>query len=223
MLSSSMSMRRIAKVLKVNRKTVKRKLIYLAKKAKLEHQDFLKTLQQNKIMHIQFDDLITMEHTKLKPLSVTMAVDAKTRKFLGVDVSPIPAFGLLAEKSRKKYGFRKSEHQKGLTKIFDNLKNIADKNVLIESDEHPFYPKFTKEYFPHAKHKRYKGGRGCVVGQGELKRLNYDPLFTLNHNFAMLRANINRLVRKTWCTTKRPDMLLNHLMIYINYHNQYLV
>ena len=30
-----------------------------------------------------------------------------------------------------------------------------------------------------------KGRRGCVIGQGELKRGGYDPLFALNLNYAL--------------------------------------
>ncbi|EQC44199.1 hypothetical protein [Bacteriovorax sp. Seq25_V] len=49
------------------------------------------------------------------------------------------------------------------------------------------------KYFPEAEYRRYKGGRGCIAGQGELKKLRFDPLFTLNHTCAMFRSNINRL------------------------------
>jgi hypothetical protein len=58
-----------------------------------------------------------------------------------------------------------------------------------------------------------------VTGQGELKKTTHDPLFAINHTLAMLRANINRLIRRTWCTTKKPERLIDHLWIYIRYHN----
>ena len=194
----------------------------MAKKSEIGHCKFLMKLRQNPVTHLQFDDLITIEHTKLKPLSVSLAVDAKTRAILGAKVSRIAAFGHLAEMSRKKYGHRKSTHSQSLDKLFQQIKSSVSRDALIESDEHTFYPKVVSKYFPHAKHKRYKGGRGCVVGQGELKKLHFDPLFMLNHTCAMLRANINRLIRKTWCTTKDPVMLQKHLQIYIRYHNSTL-
>jgi hypothetical protein len=34
----------------------------------------------------------------------------------------------------------------------------------------------------------------------------------------MFRANINRLVRRTWCTTKTLESLENHLMIFVDYY-----
>jgi hypothetical protein len=39
----------------------------------------------------------------------------------------------------------------------------------------------------------------------------------------MLRANINRLFRRTWCTTKKPERLEQHLAVYMDFHNRVLV
>jgi hypothetical protein len=57
------------------------------------------------------------------------------------------------------------------------------------------------------------------VGQGELKRGGFDLLFALNHSCAMVRDNLKRLSRRTWCTTKRPDRLQCLLNLYICAHN----
>jgi len=222
LLSASVSMRRSAKILKIHRTTVKRKVKFLAMKARLSQKKFLQKIN-GQVSSMQFDDLITIEHTKLKPLAVTLAVDTEKRFILGAQVSTIPAFGLLAKRSRQKYGRRKSTHKKGLEKLFVEIKDSIKANALIESDKDTTYPPFVKKHFPHAKYETYKGGRGCVAGQGELKKLYFDPLFTLNHTCAILRANINRLVRKTWCTTKDPEMLKNHLDIFIDYYNSQLL
>jgi hypothetical protein len=81
--------------LNIHRTTVERKLIYLAKKANKSQHEFLKELR-GKVTHLQFDDLITSEHTKMKPLTISLAVDAKRRYILGTAVAPIGAFGHLA-------------------------------------------------------------------------------------------------------------------------------
>lgn len=216
-------MRRCAKILSIHRITVKRKLVFLAAQARIDQARLLKLLQGDRVLELQFDDLITSHHTKLKPLSVSAAVDASRRYILGAEISVIPAFGHLAELSRKKYGRRANLHRIGMQKLFEKIQSCVDPKALIKSDEHKAYPEFVTKFFPEAKHQRYKGGRGCVAGQGELKKLHYDPLFALNHSFAMMRANINRLFRRTWCTTKDPQMLKNHLDIYISFHNTYLV
>lgn len=219
LLCSGVSMRRCARLLKVHRTTVERKLVYLAKKAELSQAAFLVSLQGS-VQHLQFDDLITSEHTKLKPLTVSLAVDAKHRWILGAEVESLAAFGLLATLSRKKYGRRPTKHVQGLRRLFAKITPAIAADARVESDEHSNYPPIVAAYLPGRDYQRYPGGRGAIVGQGELKKLKFDPLFTLNHTCAMLRANVNRLIRKTWCTTKSPAMLQRHLMIYVDFHNQ---
>ncbi|MFK7856570.1 MAG: hypothetical protein AB8B79_20815 [Granulosicoccus sp.] len=38
----------------------------------------------------------------------------------------------------------------------------------------------------------------------------------MNHSFANIRAKVNRLNRRTWCTTKLPERLADHIDIYID-------
>jgi transposase-like protein len=222
-LASGVSMRRSALIINIHRTTVDRKLRYLAEKSRRIHAELLKKIGTDKTRHLQFDDLITTEHTKLKPLSITLAVDAKRRFILGAEVSRIPAFGHLAALSRRKYGKRQSTHKEHLDKLLEKITPFVEREARIESDEHHLYAPFVKKHFPFAEYVQFKGGRGAIVGQGELKKLHNDPLFMLNHTCAMLRANINRLIRKTWCTTKNPERLQDHLDIYIAFHNTILV
>ena len=130
----------------------------------------------------------------------------------------MPAKGLLAKRARKKYGPRKDGRKRARRKLFSCLQQNILPAALIESDENPHYPPDVKEFFPTAHHQTYKGRRGCVVGQGELKEGGFDPLFSLNHTAAMLRANMNRLFRRTWCTTKKLTELDNHIAIYAMAH-----
>ena len=185
-------------------------------------KDFFFKFKKYKVTHLQIDDLITKENSKLKPLSVSIAVDADRRYILGAVVSKIPAFGHLAKEGKKKYP-RKCDHKNGLEQLFTELKDVIHPNAMIYSDEHKKYPEFVSKYFSKAQHERFKSERGCVAGLGELKKVRFDPLFAINHTCAMLRANINRLVRKTWCTTKDPRRLQDHLDIFISfYNNEYL-
>jgi hypothetical protein len=171
---------------------------------------------------VEFDDLETFEHTKCKPLSVTLAVEHGTRRVLGVKVSRMPAKGLLSKKARVKYGQRVDERSEGRKKLFEQITPLIKESGTIKSDSNPHYRSSVKRHFPQAKYLQYLGKRGAIVGQGELKRVKFDPLYSLNHTCAKLRADINRLVRKTWCTTKRADRLEMHLVLYVNYHNKSL-
>jgi transposase-like protein len=223
LLSSGISMRRCALVLKINRKTVERKLKFLAMKARLTQSTFLESLKNQKLQNLQFDDLITNEHTKLKPLSVPIVVDPVSRKIIALEVSSIAAFGHLSKISKKKYGKRKNNHKEKLMDLFEKIKPIVDEKALIRSDEHRSYKEIINYYFPESHYKQYKSRRAYIAGQGEMKVGGNDPLFYINHTCAMLRANVNRLIRRSWCTTKNPERLKDHLDIFVSFYNhQYL-
>ena len=221
LLVSGVSQRRIALLLKLDLKTVARKFIFTGILAK----NCLTFSQKSYPLcaEIQFDDLETSEHTKLKPLSVTLAVEKKTRRILGCEVSQMPAKGHLAKIARKKYGKRPDQRYEGREKLFKKIEPLIHENALIESDENPHYPWHVKAHFPKASHQTHKGQRGSVVGQGELKKIRFDPLFSLNHTCASFRANINRLFRRTWCTTKKRDRLDLHIALYSVFHNENLL
>lgn len=219
-LASAGSLRRAAKTLHLNRKTVARKLMALGFEAEYLLEEGNR--QQPRAITMEFDDLETFEHTKCKPLSVTLAVESGTRRILGLEVSSMAAKGLLVEKA-KKYGPRYDGRARARALLFKRLQNLVTENAVIKSDNNPHYPSDVKRFFPRAKHVTFEGKRGSLGGQGELKKVRFDPLFSLNHTCAMLRANVNRLIRKTWCTTKRADRLRAHLMIYAHYHNESLL
>jgi hypothetical protein len=221
-LCSGVSQRRAAILLRVNRKTVVRHLRFLAVEKRKAHENFLKQYESNPLTTIQFDDLETSEHTKCKPLSVTLAVDPIGRKILDFRVSQMPAKGRLVHMALKKYGPRKDKRSEGWNELMKALKPIVHPNATWTSDENPHYPRHLKRHHPDAKHIQVKGGRGCIAGQGELKKLHFDPLFALNHTCAMLRANLNRLFRRTWCSTKNIRGLEDHLAIFVVYFNQAL-
>ena len=106
--------------------------------------------------------------------------------------------------------------------MFTAIKPTLKPGLRIQSDTHPFYLPLVKKHFPCANYQQSTGKKAAVTGQGELKKSARDPLFCINHTLAMLRANVNRLVRKTWCTTKKPARLADHLAIYVSVHNQIL-
>jgi transposase-like protein len=224
LLVSGVSQRRIAKLLRIDLKTVARKLVFLGRKANLDRMAYLSSLSSDlkRVKDVQFDELETIEKSKCLPVSVPLVVHSQSRKILSFRVGRMPAKGLLASISRKKYGHRIDERAKIVSEMFTELSSVVELDFKIMTDKNPHYPKWIHDHFPNARHTTTKGLRGCVAGQGELKKAHFDPLFSLNHTCAMLRANINRLFRKTWCTTKRIDRLCAHIEIYVQFHNQVL-
>lgn len=218
LLSSSISMRRAAIVLQIARRTVERRLQYLGRVAEYQHQNFIKT--KKAIIHAHFDDMESWIHTKLKPVSIPLAIEHPTRLIIAFDVVSMPCKGRLTHASLAKYGPRLDERAIGWKRVLRRLNSVADKEIIITSDSHPMYPKQIRSHIPFARHTKVLSRKACVVGQGELKRGGWDPIFSLNHTAAMFRANINRLARKTWCTSKKPENLRCHMQIFTMWHNE---
>ena len=219
-----MSVSNIAGYLDINKKTVLRKLKFLAEEKKKENSNYLASVKGS-IEHIEFDELLTHVHTKCKPLSVAMAVEKYTGRILGFKISESPATGKLAAISKEKYSWPNNE-KKGLNELFIEITPLLAKKALIESDKKLIYKPIVKKRLTAAKinfeHIQYKGDKYKHRAQGEMKIFHkeHDPLFWINHTFAMLRYKISRLIRKTWCNTKKIENLEHHLEIFMNFHNK---
>lgn len=221
LLCSGISQRRAARHLSIDPKTVARRVVSLGNAARAANQRHLDC--RRPVERACFDDMESAIHTKLKPVSIPLVVEEKSREIIALKVCSMPAKGLLAEKSRKKYGPRIDERKEARLAVLGALAKIAAPHVSIISDKCPLYPALIKNALPSAHHRVVKGRRGCVAGQGELKKIGFDPLFSLNHTAASARASVNRLFRKTWCLSKRADRLQDHLDLYVWFHNQYLL
>jgi len=171
---------------------------------------------------LQFDDLETFENSKCQPVSVTLAVEEKTRRILGFRVAQMSAKGRLTRKSIKNTDTAETSAGKTGAIFFASLQPIVAHDAVIKSDSNPYYVRDVKEYFPAAQHLRTLGLRGATTGQGELKKAAYDPLFSLNHTCAMFRANVSRWSEKPGRPRKKKERLQDHLAIYAVYHNLHL-
>jgi len=220
MLSGGMSQRNCAYILKVARKTIERKVIYLSKKSEENQNKTLMKFKTNPISDVQFDDLISSVHTKLKPISVSVVICSKTYIILGAKVAEIPAFGKLAEISRRKYGKRKNDHPKTLSILLYDLKPCISNLANFKTDDHKRYADLIRKHYPNCTHQTFKGKTATVVGMGELKSKSYDPLFAINHTLACFRYGMNRFLRRTWCTSKKLENVQHHINIFIDFHNE---
>ena len=187
--ASGGTIRRASLIFKLNRKTVERKLELLGFIAEVEMRR--SNLSLPKATAVDFDDLETFEHTKCKPLAVSLAIENGRRRFLGLEVSSMPAKGLLVKRA-KKYGYRPDLRAQGRELLFTEIKPLVSESAVFRSDQNPHYPADIARHFPRSKHLRYRSRRSSLGGQGELKKVRFDPLFSLNHTCAMLRAKIGR-------------------------------
>ena len=93
--ASNMCLSDIVELVGVNIKTITVRLIWQAALSRTKNERDLDEYQEQcgDSKCVQFDDLMTFEHTKCKPLTVPMAVIDPKRVPLAFKVASIPAFG----------------------------------------------------------------------------------------------------------------------------------
>jgi hypothetical protein len=133
----------------------------------------------------------------------------------------MPAQPPLVEIAMKKYGPRDDDRPRVIREVLQRVKPMLTQSPTITSDCALHYPAPIAEVLPKARHVQHLSRRARIGGQGELKKIGLDPLFSLNHTAAMMRDGVSRLIRKTWCNSKRQDHLEHHLYIYAFYRNKY--
>ena len=213
-------MRQTAKNLHVAYMTIYNKFLWLSEKASEFH-----SLQKFTCKELQFDETESIEHTKLKPLSIAVAV-TESYQILGIKVGSIPAKGRLAEISYKKYGPRINESSLKVKALLEEIQSqLLFNPVVIKSDQKPSYKNIVKKVFPKILYEQHLS-RGNKEKRREMKyhkqeKKIFDPLFALNQRCAKFRDHIKRMARRSWCTTKRKDHLEKHFMLYIARNNDY--
>lgn len=213
-------MQRAAWILGMNPKTVARRVPYFAEKARRSLR--ANQTEREAVEEVCLDELITFEHTRCKPVAVAMAVSER-REILGYRVSSMPPIGKhLKRISLKKYGKRPNHRARGIQGCLSDIRPRAI-GAHFKTDEEPSYAPLIQRHFPGARHDAFPSKRAVIAGQGELKDHRYDPIFPINHTLAMLRANLSRLIRRTWCTTKKLHRLDDFLAIYAHAHNTLLI
>lgn len=203
LLASGMAQRQAVRYLGCSKNTVDKKLLWLF--------NSLSKIERKSSPTVLFiDEMESIEHTKLKPLTIPIAVGCDYRIY-AMTVGRINAKGLLAGRSKRKYGHRKDEKLDALHRCFSKLRSSFLKSPrTIRTDESPFYKSLVKRYFPDSIHETYSS-RELTRKRKEMVFLNlekkvFDPLFPLNQRCAKLRQDIKRLSRRSWCTTKSPDI-----------------
>lgn len=236
MYSSGVSLRRLGKVLGCNKNTVTRKFYKISDIAKtVHHRNIIKGFfDEKEITEIQLDEMETFENTKLKPVSIVLAVDSHFR-VLDFNTAKMKAKGKNAKKSRAIYGKIKSEVDEKIRETLSKLKVLLNKNTdarIFKTDGKPSYNKQITDVFQEAKHLVYhsrkvifpsndKEETKLEYSEYNTKKKPFDPLFAINHICSRIRNNLARLHRRTWANTKHIDKLKYNLYLFTAFNNNY--
>jgi hypothetical protein len=212
-------------------------MLYLSKKVSLLHERFLADFFTGTV---QFDEMETFEESKAKPLSVALAVCGRSGKIIAIDACKMPARGRLALVGQKKYHWTEDHRPICASNVLEKVAMVTNENLNVICDKKRSYPNLIHNQMPHAQIVQVNGrGRraspdiiaAVIEGEPESdppreietggKIQFYDQLFLLNHVCAKIRADLSRMRRRTWATTKKLYYLRHHLILYIGWHNGY--
>lgn len=225
---SKVSLRKLAEALQVRRKTIERRLSLYGKHCRLYHAQ--KSALQRQAGELcegtwVFDELETFEHNRrFKPLTVAAVVHHDSFFIAGLAVGKMPArkaVNRARREERKRIvsaeGKRPQESKRVVTEALSWLapdkSKIRPRNVpggRLRSDFKTGYPSIARAILPNHDLQRTSS---------KDKRGPSNPLFAINHGFAMMRDAVSRLVRRSWCASKLETRLAEHLWIWVCFRN----
>jgi transposase-like protein len=217
---SKVTHRQTARILKIDRKTVHRRLRLWGPALRELHEAFLTRAVHNGGLFGVFslDEMETYEHDRrLKPVTVPVLIHCDTRFILHMEVGQLPARGGLTghDLVRKRLqGPRPSESTLMVRRCFETLKRVHDPHRLLQIviDQ-------KRSYRPEIRALFHNRIAALVTESSKSARNTSNPLFPINHTLAMLRDNVSRLVRRTWAASKLKAELVHHAWIYAAWKN----
>src|SRR5436190_269330 len=220
---SKVTQRQTARTLASTRKTVRRRLLLLARHSREFQTAVLERARSRKIIYggFQLDEQHTFERDRrLQPVTFPVLIHIESRFVLHVEAAALPARGGLrkSDLERKlrleaKCGVRRSGSREAVKRCFEALACVRNPELLtvMVTDKAPHYPTALAETMTrNIVHLRCSGKAPKTLA---------NPLWPINHTLAMLRDGLSRLVQRTWGATKERAWLAEHAWIWIAYRN----
>jgi len=219
LMVSCVGLRPAARVLRVARRTVERRFVWLARHSAWFHDNRLQgaTLSGP----FQLDELETFEANRYQPVTVPVLIDRRTFFLVDTAVGPLRRKGRMTPRQRLRrtahealHGRRPSQSAAAVRRVLARLRQVTTPMapVILESDEKPLYGQLGRRLF---------GGRlDWRTHSAADRRDRGNPLFPINHTNARLRHFMARLRRRSWCVSKRRGWLQAHLQVvalWLNY------
>ena len=218
LMISGVGLRQSARLLGMTFNNIEKKFRKLARHMGLLHEHLMGTFAPKSIFLL--DELETFEESRLwKPLTVAYLIDKETSFSVTTKVGTLPPRGRASVIIRrhglpKGFAKRKSESSRVVLETFEKLAaHLApEARVLLVCDLKRTYPGLAK---------RALGDRLLAVEaySSKLRRDTVNPLFRINHAFAMARDLTSRLRRRSWLASKKREFLALHLGAILCFRN----
>ena len=170
----------------------------------------------------QFDELETYEGRRnTRPLSVPVLIETQSRYIIWAEASPIRPRGKMTPARRravqaddKRYGARKDLSRRSVYRTLRRGAEIAGglRRIELRTDEKSSYPRLAREVFGATRLLH-------LTTNSKLPRMNWNPLFPINHTEAMARDLMGRLRRESWLVSKKRRYLDLGLQVFLAYRN----
>ena len=163
--------------------------------------------------NFQFDELETFEHHRiLKPLTVGLLVSGRSGMLVETAVGRMRSrAGASEESHRRREDFERREGRR------PHESRAVVRSCLRRLGSGGEWLLVTDKKASYAREMAGRGPHRAVSGWGSKGKKS--PLFGVNHMAAKLRYGLSRLIRRSWCVSKRRGRLALHLAIYWGWHN----
>ena len=199
-----MSLRGIARTLKIDIKMVVK---YFRENAEVAKQANKKRIKTKDLMtfYVEFDQMETFEHTKRKPVGIQVSIRHKTGEIVSAKAGYIPIRALAVSKEYSTEWNRKARNSTHILRMLNETKEALNrKGSLVTCDREKKQGKIAQEIYT-------------------------DPFITIQPNskehkridrvFRRMRQDLSCLGRRTLSTTKDIKQLQKHLDLYVDYNN----
>ncbi len=221
---SKVTMRQMARITRVRRPTVERRLLRIGSHCKEFHRFVLHEAGRAGLLQgvFQLDELETFEtDRRLKPVTMPVLIERHSYFVVYGSTAPLGARGRLAphlKKRKERYeaaeGRRRSGSVRAVRECLSEWARVHRRGVgmHLQSDRKSSY----RRLFLQAAGDQF----GSHTTESSRRRRDYgNLLFPINHTLAMMRDGISRLVRRSWGAAKLRERLEVHFWIWAAYRN----
>ena len=233
LMCEGVTLRGAARILRCAKKTVERKFEFVAVQSRVRHKTAIANGEFRTDL-VSMDEMETYELTKLKPLSITLAV-TEGGLIVETQVAEMKCKGHLAYLSATKYGLRVDERKEACRKTLRQVASVLASSAdvfTIKTDKKTAYVTLIAEELPGVRHEQYHRKVKALYGTHVQNKRDapygfhtngkpLDPMFMLNQRCAKIRSQLSRMRRRFWGATKSRYRLTRHLWIFTAWQNKY--